>query len=512
MLPSDLDNEVRIDMNLMRKRMEDSKTRREYSKLDFVELAPQQADAINSPARYTLIQAGNQSGKTYCGGVRTSLVALRRNLKGSKAYKIAPPRTDGTFGQIIWCLAPTNQMVRDGVMLRLLGDVGGGRIGTGLIPGDRIVSYTKSHALVGLVDTAIIRADDGSLTAVRFKSYDQSREAMQSESVSFAWADELLDDEAQWNELLARGTAVSGAIFMTATPKKQQSPVMRWFKEPGHSDRKIIRMSTRKTIHLTEEQWRSMEEAYSPLERASRLEGDEFAGGGLVLQATRDMCGAKLNSAMFSPATPRIIGIDPHHSGLSASADPTALLFGCYNPDGDVLYVVNGFKQQYISPESVAFRVKKTSWANAPVAWGRAEKQGTANGQTYAQLYHSAGLRMLPKYATLPGGGLDLDLEFDELQRAFINGNIKINVDLFGLWDEIAGLERDEDNRIIERHDHFLAALRYMYLCRKQARQSPLTFQDDDPFADIARRAAQQQRQSTDDTWNIFASGSDYSE
>jgi phage terminase large subunit-like protein len=510
MLPSDLDNEVRVDQDLMRRLMADSKTRREYSKLDFVELAPQQMDAINSPARYTIIQAGNQSGKTHAGAVRTALVALRRNLKGSKAYKIAPPRTDGTFGTIIWCLSTTNQMVRDGVMLKLLGDVGGGRIGTGLLPGDRIVSYTKSHALVGLVDTVIVRADDGSLTAIRFKSYDQSREAMQSESVAFIWADELLNDEAQWNELLARGTACSGAIFMTATPKRQQSPVMRWFKGPGHSDRKIIRMSARKTIHLTEEQWRSMEQAYSPLERASRMEGDEYAGGGLVLQVTKDMCGMKLNSAMFNPETPRILGIDPHHSGLSVSADPTALLFGCYNPDGDILYVVNGFKQQYISPESVAFRVKKTSWANAPCAWGRAEKQGTANGQTFAQLYYSAGLRMLPKYATLPGGGLDLDLEFDEIQRAFINGNIKINVDLFELWDEIAGLERDENNKIIERHDHFLAALRYMYLCRKQARRSPPTFQDDDPFADIARRAAQPTSSGGD--FNLFATGYDYSD
>jgi phage terminase large subunit-like protein len=466
------DDQVEVNISAMRARMSDSEYRRAFQKLDFVELAPQQNEAINSPYRYSLIQAGNQSGKTHAGAIWTTLRCLRRTLPGSTAYPMPPVRTDGTFGQVVWCLAPTNQMVRDGVMLRLLGDVGGGRIGTGFIPADRVVSYTKAHAISGLVDTAVIKADDGSLSALRFKSYDQSREALQSEPVSAIWCDELLDDEAQWNELIARGTATSGGILMTATPKKQQSPVMRWFKAGG-PDRKIYRMSTRKTIHLTDEQVDAMARNYSPLELKTRLEGDEYQGGGLVLVTNKEMSGTDRHASTYHEYMLRIVGLDPHHGGMSENANPTAVIYCCWNSVDDVLNVVGGWKQKHISPEQAVARIKQTSWANAPVAWGRAEKQGTGSGGTYHDMYANLGLKMLPTYAALPDGSLSLELTFDLLQNAMMSGKLKISNDFFELWDEINSLERDEHNRIIERHDDLLAALRYAYLCRKRAKIAP---------------------------------------
>lgn len=494
------DDQVDVDLSAIRTRMSDREYRQTYQKLDFINLAPQQLVAINSHSRYTLVQAGNQSGKTFLGAVATTLRVLRRTLPGSTAYPMTLPNTQGTFGQVIWCLAPTNQMVRDGVMLRLLGDVGGGRIGTGFVPADRIVSYTKSHALSGLVDTAVIRADDGTLTALRFKSYDQSREAMQSESVVWIWCDELLDDEAQWNELLARGTACSGGILMTATPKRQQASTMRWFKDVS-SDRKIFRMSTRQTIHLTEEQWRSMERNYSTLERATRMEGDEFMGGGLVLHANKEVAGTDRSPDTFHEYMLKIVGFDPHHGGLSENANPSAVVYCAYNSVDDMLFVVGGWKQKHITPEQTVARIKQTTWGNAPVAWGRAEAQGTGGntGEAYFQMYHRLGLRMLPKYATLPGGSLSLDLTFEQIQGAILNGQLKIANSFVELWDEINSLERDENNKIIERNDDLLAALRYAYLCRKDARMAPL--RDSGAFDDIGKSIYRVIQPSTPPLW-----------
>ena len=499
-----------VDVNLaaIRARMSDRDYRREFQQLDFMDLAEQQLNVLNSPVRYTNCQAGNQSGKSYVGAVATTARALRRkSLLSANAYPIAPVRTDGPFGSIIWVLSTTSQMVRDGAQTRLLGDVANGRIGTGTIPGDRIIGYTKAHGTVGLVDTVTVRADDGSVTAIRFKSLDQQRSALQSETVSFLWVDELptgSDAEAQWNELLARTTVLSGAILLTATPARQQSPIMRWFREPGKSDRKIIRMSARRTKHLTQEQVAAMEGSYSELERATRIDGDEFRGGGLVLVATKELCGHSRPPSDWHEYQPRIIGFDPHHGGLSANANPSAIIYGSYNTVDDILYVVGGFKQRHISPEQLVARVKNTSWANAPVAWGRAERAGTGGdtGEAYHQMYGRLGLKMLGTYATLPGGSLSLDITFDQIQNAMQTGNLKIAHDFYELWDEINTFERDEHNKIIETNDDLLAALRYAWLDRKKAKIAPLY--DAGPFDDLNRPRISNYLDDPNAQWDIF--------
>ena len=482
------ENIEEVNLSSIRARMSDREWRQEYSKLDFVNLAPQQWKALNSPYRFTLIQAGNQSGKTFVGGVSMALRCLRRTLEGSAAYRMPPGRTDGPFGQVIWCLSSTNTMTRDGVMTRLLGDIANGGIGRGLIPGDRILGFTKAHGLVGLVDTAFIKADDGSTTALRFKSLDQSREALQTETVSAIWVDELptgSDAESQWNELVARTTVGSGSILLTATPKRQQSPVMRWFKTAS-PDRGVIRMSTRHTNHLSAEAVKAMETAYSPLERATRLEGDEFQGGGLVLRANKELCGTDRRMDSFNEYHLRIVGFDPHHGGLSENANPSAMVYGIWISADDVLWIMGGWKQKHISPEQTVARVKQTSFANAPVAWGRAERSGTGGdtSEAYHQMYGRLGMKMLPTYATLPGGSLSLDITFDAIQHAMLRGQLKISNDFYELWDEINSLERDEHNKIIETNDDLLAALRYAFLDRKKARVSPQY--DRGAFDDIA--------------------------
>jgi len=140
-----------------------------------------------------------------------------------------------------------------------------GGTGQGLIPADRILSIQASRGIAGLVDTAVVKADDGSTSAIQFRSYDMGREALQAQSIDLVWLDEMLTDDTLFSELLARGTAVMGSIWLTATPKKQQSPVSRWFREPGHADRAVYKMSTRNTTHFTPEMVSSMESSYSAI-------------------------------------------------------------------------------------------------------------------------------------------------------------------------------------------------------------------------------------------------------
>lgn len=130
-----------------------------------------------------------------------------------------------------------------------------------------------------------------------------------------------------------------------------------------------------------------------------------------------------------------------------------------------------GFREQHLLPELLARRVLDTHWRRAPVAWGAAERQGTGNAaESYALMYKRLGLQMLPSHATLPGGGTALDPAYDLIQSAMSTGKFKLALDFYDLWDEISGLERDENGKIISIRNDILDAVRYAYLSRKQSR------------------------------------------
>ncbi len=181
----------------------------------------------------------------------------------------------------------------------------------------------------------------------------------------------------------------------------------------------------------------------------------------------------------------KIIGFDPSHGGMSESAHPAGAVFCLSDRGSDVFYVVDGFKEKHLHPEQLASRIlRRPEWGNAPVAWGAAETQGTAkDGKSYQQLFKELGLKMLSTWATNPSGGLSLDVSFDLLQQAISNGKLKINRHLVDLWDEIAGLERDEDNKIIASRDDLLSALRYAFMMRKSARE--VSEREGGVFADL---------------------------
>jgi phage terminase large subunit-like protein len=350
------DDFIAPDLRHARAHMSDSEYRRKYEKLDFVHLADQQKAVVNSSARYTAAIAGNQSGKTHVGAFRVACEALNRYPEWHTGRRVPKPKIDRSFDRVIWCVAPTNQLVRDAAQTRLHGSLLSGGQGQGLIPADRIESLHASRGIAGLVDTAVIRMDDDGACALQFRSYDMSRDSLQSQAVDGIWLDEMLTDMSLFTEFLARGTATDGWILLTATPLRQQSPVSRWFREPGKSDRLVLRMSTRNTSHLSEEAVASMERNYYAQERRTRIDGEDYAGGGLVLQAPRDVVGCSRRLEDFPKSARTITGIDPSHGGLSESAHPAGVVHCVWDDQSNVFYVIGAWKQQHLLPEQLAAR------------------------------------------------------------------------------------------------------------------------------------------------------------
>jgi len=448
--------------------------RRKYRYADWITYSAKQMEIMNSKAPALFVRAGNQVGKTQVGaGIVAALLTQEfpADYDGwvQPKLELARPHTCE-----VWCIAPTWQMVRDGCQSRLLGDVAAGQVGTGIIPADRIISIQNARGISGSVDTAIIRRTDGTTAVLRFKTGDQGREALQGSSCDMIWADEMPEMDV-WGELLARLSATSGRILLTATPLKQGSDVAAWFREPGQAERRqTIVMGIDDANHLTPQMRADMLGKYAndPVAAATRLFGAEWAGGGLIFPNLHADNLENRPVSEFPMSIRWIIGLDPAHQGLSTkSAHPAGVILLAYDPLGKICHVVDEIRLQNELPSTLVAAILNWENGDAPVAWGQAETQGTGDGtraETYAGLYKRLGLRMLDKHATLPGGGVSLDPQIDNINQLLATGKLKISRRCKMLLEELSNYERDEKGQPIPVRDDLISALRYAILMAPQ--------------------------------------------
>lgn len=477
------DSEIDIASMLQkaRREMDDSTWRHTFRKIDFMNFSPKQKSALNSQASALYLKTNNQFGKTTAA---TGIVVFQTTQEfppwftGWRQPKLNLVRP---HSMVVWCLAPNWQMARDGIASKILGDYASGQIGQGLMPAENIVSVQAARGIAGAIDSVVIRRKDATTAVIRFKTYEQGREALQSESVDLIIADEMPTDMGLWNELLARLSATSGIIWLTATPRRQQSPIAQWYKEPGHPERQTITATIDDTTHLSETQRSEMKARFAnnPAEAATRLYGQDYAGGGNIFtippEAITFECGPERLQAFGSSRYHHILGLDPNHGGASPSAHPTGAVQCAYDHYSDTFYVLDAIRfPGGTALDTIVARIRDWELGDARVAWGAAENQ-TAFGtsESIAQIYKRKGLNMLHNHATVdgnPGGGVALEPALTLMQEAFAARKLQVASHLHEWLDEYCSYERDEKNAVIKVRDDLLDATRYAFLMRKHAR------------------------------------------
>jgi phage terminase large subunit-like protein len=365
-------------------------------------------------------------------------------------------------------------MLRDGLQSRILGDVASGQVGTDIMPAENIVSLQMARGIAGAVDSTVIRRADGTTAVIRFKTNDQGREAAQSESVDFVVCDEMPTDMGLWSELLARLSATSGRIWLTATPRKQQSAIAHWFKEADHPERQVITATIADAAHLTDTMRQEMIDRFknNPAEANTRLWGMDFAGGGQIFNTPMADYVATFDPADFPSYYKWIIGLDPSHGGLSESAHPAGAVLCCLNPDSQTLFVCDTIRLRNALPETLVRSILAWPQGDAPVAWGAAENQGIGGApQTYAQMFKGLGLNTLREHSQFKTGGYALEPSLDLIEQMMAGGKLKIHRRCADLFEEIQGYERDETSgKPIALRDDLIAALRYAVLSMRFAK------------------------------------------
>lgn len=184
--------------------------------------------AVGAEHRERLLMAGNQLGKTFCGGAEAAY-----HLTGRYPGWWTGRRWDRPVRA--WAGSKTSEVTRDGVQRILVGEPKDeAKFGTGLIPGGALKDWARRQGVADALDNAIVEHVSGGTSTIGFKSYDQGRQKWQGETLDFVWFDEEPPMDI-YMEGLTRTNATGGMTFMTFTPLLGMSDVVSMFLQEDAS-------------------------------------------------------------------------------------------------------------------------------------------------------------------------------------------------------------------------------------------------------------------------------------
>jgi phage terminase large subunit-like protein len=169
--------------------------------------------------------AGNQLGKTLAGGAEWAM-----HLTGRYPDWWAGKR----FGKPVrmWAAGVTGESTRDNPQRVLVGPPQQPSAwGTGMIPGDAIVSTVTGRGVPNGLDAVVVRHAKGGDSVLSFKSYEKGREKWQGETLEGVWFDEEPPLDI-YSEGLTRTNTTGGITIVTFTPLQGMSEVVMQFLTP----------------------------------------------------------------------------------------------------------------------------------------------------------------------------------------------------------------------------------------------------------------------------------------
>jgi hypothetical protein len=158
--------------------------------------------------------------------------------------------------------------------------------------------------------------------------------------------------------------------------------------------------------------------------------------------------------------------------GMDVGWNNTAVVFGAWDRENDVIYVYSEHKQGESEPIIHAQAIKaRGEWLRGvidPASRGRSQ----IDGNNLFQLYKKEGLHIYPADNAVEAG-------IYEVWQRLSTGRLRIFNSCTGLIKELGLYHRDAKGRIVKKNDHLLDALRYLLMSMNttvwQYPSSPIT-------------------------------------
>ena len=344
--------------------------------------------------RERLLSAANQSGKTLAGGMEAAAHATGRYPDDWEGHRFDGP----TVG---WVAGETGETTRDAAQRVLIGR--SGMIGTGSIPKDcSIAEIIPSRGVPEAVDIVRVHHVSGGQSTIGFKSYADGRKKFQGETLNWIWLDEEPPADI-YTECLTRTNIGNGPVWITFTPLKGMSEVVRRFMQEKSPDRHVTQMDIEEADHFSPEERQRIIDSYPEHERDARTKGIPVLGSGLIFPVTDEQITCK-----------RIDYIPQHWPQLGAMdfgwEHPFAAVQLAWDRDADVVYVTKAYRMSRGTPvtHSAALRGwgKELRWA-----WPRDGRREPLEGAgiALAEQYRDQGLNMHRDHAQFDDGGVSVE-------------------------------------------------------------------------------------------------------
>jgi phage terminase large subunit-like protein len=461
-------------LKLARQTMSSAERRQKFRRIDFLDLNfwyPTQLKffaAGGTGVHQRLIYGGNQTGKTLCDAAE-----LAWHLTGDYPDWWVGLRFTKPIRA--WAAGESTTLVRDTMQRHLCGPRND--FGTGLIP---LESFAKAPVMVpggtGAIDTVFVtHMTDGKVdgtSELSFKSFEQRREKLQSESVDFIWIDERPDEEL-YNELYARTIATNGHLIVSYTPIGEGAAAgltYRFLTEPS-ADRAVFRIPSEEALHISAARREEVAAGLPDHERETRLEGTPQLGTGPIFPIE------------LLPAIIKNVNIDdqaviPNWTKWTVGIDfgfdhPFAAVLIAWDAQTGHVWVLDSFA---MTRSSALYHVQRihamTKGLRVPVAWphdGSVHDKGS--GLALKDQYKNFGANMMPTHAVNRSSGKnDLLPSIEEIRELMYSGRLTIAAHNTELLEEIRHYHRDHDYRVSKQRDDLISALRYAVMSKHRGK------------------------------------------
>jgi phage terminase large subunit-like protein len=404
--------------------------------------------------RERLLRAGNQNGKTFCGGCEGAY-----HLTGDYPSWWTGRRFDVPI--MMWAAGVTGETTRDNVQRVLLGPLG--ELGAGSVPKDRIVDTAPARGIADLLDYAKIRHVSGGLSTLRFKYYEQGRQKWQGPPVHVVWYDEEPPADI-YDEGLARTIATHGMAYMTFTPLLGMSDVVRRFLTENSPDRHDTNMTIDDALHIPAEERARIIASFPAHEREARSKGTPVLGSGRIFPVEESLI--TIDPFQLPPYWPQLGAMD------FGWDHPFAAVKGAFDPDTDTIYITNAYRARQETPIMHAAALKP--WGKwIPWAWPHDGLQhDKGSGDQLAKQYEDHGLNMMGQRATFSDGSNGVEAGLMEMLDRMQTGRIKVFRHL-NEWFEEFRLYHRKEGKVVKEADDLMAATRYLVMMIRNALLPP---------------------------------------
>jgi phage terminase large subunit-like protein len=406
--------------------------------------------------------SANQIGKTRVG---TTMDAY--HLTGE--YPDDYPGYKFDFAPLCWSLGYSMEKTRDLLQNELFGTYSHqlGFAG-GLIPKEKIHSFESAQGTINAMRTVRVKHKLG-VAVIQFWSYTQGQHAIMGDVVDWVHVDEEPRDQTIRPQLLTRtingDRGKGGRVIYTFTPENGRTELVIQFADNRSSDQSYLQVGWDRAPHMTEEKKERLLAQYPAYQRKMRSEGEPMLGHGRIYDIDDNFI---LCDPFKIPSFWNVIG------GMDFGYDhPQAFIKLAIDPDNDIIYETNSWKQPKVSANDAWGATKK--WTEGlPIAWpadGLQHEKGKDVATQQKENWLDAGFKLLPEHATWIKGGVSVENGLYEIADRQRKGTWKVFKGQPDSMAEHRQYHRDERGKRVEIMDDILDAKRYAYMMRRFAKK-----------------------------------------